>query len=575
MDKFTVFNDRVLILDADSSAGLAATQSLGRVGREVHSAVRLTGSAIEATRWCHAVHMQPPDLPIQRAVDWLLELDRKFGYCLIIPSTEASLLWLRYLPEHHETRRKALIPGNVSIDIALDKNLTYQMAVDLGIPVPDSRLITRESPLAPPESFPVVLKPVRSKVTIGESLCSLPVAIAHNVEERELILRNILPYTDMQEQSWVQGRGVGVEVLYSRGTMVWHFVHQRLHEWPLTGGASTLRIAAPDNHELVERSRHLLNALNWHGVAMVEWRCSSDGRFYLVEINPRLWGSLPLTIAAGVNIPEGLFALSQGRELASQKTWKVGLSARNLTKDFFWCIANAKADHRDPLLLTERLLHSAFGWFRALSGKEVWDGWSIQDPKVAVYELRLLFRKITKIFRGRVCKIWLAWRARKRYMRLVREFRSGKRTIKNVLFVCYGNICRSPFAATVARSRWQSRTLVASVGFHQTGGRPSPQHVVDAAYALGVDLHGWKSTMVTPAHVSAADLIIVMDLANLDSLMKMFPQAISRTILLGVCDLSVPFAEINDPYDLSPAATEQVFKQILCAIGCLIRDLTL
>lgn len=568
-------NNRVLILDADSSAGLAATQSLGRVGREVHSAIRIAGSAIEATRWCRTVHMQPPNLPIEIAVDWLLELDRKFEYSLIIPSTEASLLWLRYLPEPHNTRRKAFIPGNVSIDIALDKNLTYKIAVDLGLPVPASRLITKESPRAPPESFPVVLKPVRSKVTIGERLCSIAVTIAHDEKERELILRNILSYTDVQEQSWVEGRGRGVEVLYNCGTMVWHFVHQRLHEWPLAGGASTLRIASPDNPELVERSRHLLNALNWHGVAMVEWRCASDGRYYLVEINPRLWGSLPLTIAAGVNIPEGLFALSQGHVPASLKTWKVGLSARALTRDFFWCIANARANRRDHLLLTEPVLHSALGWFRVLSTREVWDGWSIHDPKVAVHELNLLFRKITEIFRGRFRISWLSWWIRNRYTRLVREIRNGERTITNVLFVCYGNICRSPFAATVARSRWNSTTSVASAGFHQVAGRPPPQHVVDAAHSLGVDLLGWKSTMVTPAHVAAADLIIVMDIANLNSLTRMFPQAGPRTIILGVCDPSATFAEVRDPYDLSLVATEQVLKKILRAIDCLSRDLKL
>jgi protein-tyrosine-phosphatase/predicted ATP-grasp superfamily ATP-dependent carboligase len=571
----TIPNNRVLILDADSSAGLAATQSLGRVGREVHSAVRMAGSAIEATRWCRKVHLQPPNLPIEMAVDWLLELDRKFEYSLIIPSTEASLLWLRYLPEHHDTRRKAIIPGNASIDIALDKSLTYQIAVELGLPVPASRLITKESLPAPPESFPVVLKPVRSKVSIGERLCSMAVAIAHDEKERALILRNILPHTDVQEQSWVEGRGGGVEVLYNRGKMIWHFIHQRLHEWPLTGGASTLRIASPDNPELVERSRHLLNALNWHGVAMVEWRCSSDGRYYLVEINPRLWGSLPLTIAAGVNIPEGLFALSQGHEPASMKTWKIGLSARVLSRDFFWCVANARADRADHLLLTEPVLRSALGWFRVLSTKEVWDGWSIYDPKVAVHELSLLFRKITEIFRGRFRASWLSWRARNRYMRLVREIRKGERVITNVLFVCYGNICRSPFAATVARSRWQSTTSIASVGFHQTAGRPPPLHVVDAAQSLGFDLLGWKSTKVTPAHVAAADLIIVMDIANLDSLIKMFPHASPRTIILGVCDPSSSFVEVRDPYDLSPAATEQVLKKILRAIDCLSRDLKL
>lgn len=519
--------------------------------------------------------MQPPHFPVAAALEWLLELDRERQYALIIPSTEASLLWLRHLPEGHATRRKACIAGDDAIDIALDKNRTYETALNLGIPLPLSRLIRQDSPPAPPISFPVVLKPVRSKVAIGENLHSMPVAIARDAAERELILRHNLPYVDIQEQGWIQGRGVGVEMLYDRGAMVWHFVHDRLHEWPLTGGASTLRKAAPDNPGLVDSSRRLLDALNWHGVAMVEWRCAPDGRFYFVEINPRLWGSLPLTIAAGVDMPAGLFALSQGQEAGTVKSWKVGLSARCLSKDFFWCVANARADRADQLLLTEPLLHSVLGWLRVLSAGEVWDGWHLRDPKVAVHELAVLFSQIAGTIRLRMRKSWLCWRAWQRYRRLVREVRGRARVISSILFICHGNICRSPFAATVARHRWQGRTAVDSAGILQTGGRASPRHVVEAARSLGFNLLGWRSTPLTQAQVAAADLIVVMDIANMENLLKMFPQAGSRAIMLGVCDPSLPFAEVRDPYDLSPAATEQVLTTILSAIDCLSRDLKL
>lgn len=98
---------------------------------------------------------------------------------------------------------------------------------------------------------------------------------------------------------------------------------------------------------------------------------------------------------------------------------------------------------------------------------------------------------------------------------------------------------------------------------------------MDAARSLGFNLLGWKSSAVTGDQVDAADLIVVMDVANLESLVRMFPQAGPRTIILGVCDPSLPFAEVKDPYDLSPAATVLILTEILFAIDCLSRDLNL
>jgi hypothetical protein len=135
-----------------------------------------------------------------------------------------------------------------------------------------------------------VLKPVRSKVVVGSRLMTLPVTVVRDGAERAEILAAWLPFTAVQEQEWVPGRGFGVEMLYDRGTMAWHFAHERLHESPLTGGASTWRRSCATDSELIEPSRRLLDRLGWHGVAMIEWRCSQGSAPQLIEINPRLWG---------------------------------------------------------------------------------------------------------------------------------------------------------------------------------------------------------------------------------------------------------------------------------------------
>ena len=576
--------NKILVLDADGRAGVACVQSLGAAGHVVHVGVRKLGSLTEQSRWCHQVHAQPAAEPAQGGVAWLLELDRRHDFALILATTEASLRWLRALPEEHPVRRKAVLPSNAALDAALDKATTTRIARELGLPVPSSRELPggdaaasddagRADIAVPPSRYPVVLKPVSSKVVMGQRLVSLSVALVHDDTARAATLAAWLPYTSVQEQPWVPGRGVGVEVLYERGRMAWHFVHERLHEWPLTGGASTLRRAGGAEPELVELTRRLLDRLEWHGVAMVEWRRADDGTLHLMEINPRLWGSLPLTIAAGVDMPKGLLALALGQSLAPQPAWRVGATARNLTEDLKWFIGNLRADRRDPMLLTESPWRAALGWLRGLTPRESWDGWSWRDSRVARTELMVLMSQRLGSVVERIEKRAALSRARRRHRELLSSNLKTVGMPPSVLFLCLGNICRSPFAAVAARERLRG-VKVESAGFLRHDGRPSPAHVVATAQSLGFDLSASQARRVTAEQVAAASLVVCMDVKHLALMANEFPEALGKTTLLGLFDAGGP-AEMLDPYDLSAPATRVVFQQMLKAIDGLASSVPL
>jgi len=564
--------NKILVLDADGRAGVACVQSLGAAGHVVHVGVRKLGSLAEQSRWCHQVHAQPAAEPVDAGVAWLTALDERFGFTLVVATTEASLRWLRRLPETHPVRIKAVLPSDAALDAALDKSTTTAIARELGLPVPAARELAQwpagaADAEATPQAYPVVLKPVRSKVVIDGRLASLAVAIVHDDESRAVTLASWLPHTPVQEQNWVAGRGMGVEVLYEHGRMAWHFVHERLHESPLTGGASTLRRAGEAEPELVEMTRRLLDRLQWHGAAMVEWRRDERGVVHLVEINPRLWGSLPLTIAAGVDIPLGLLALARGETLAPTPAWRVGFTARNLTDDIQWCIDNLRADRADPMLLTESPWRAALGWLRVLSGRESWDGWSLHDGAIGREEVLRLLRKrfgdLVERFRKRAA---LA-RARQHHTAIGRAPGALSRPVGSVLFLCLGNLCRSPFAA-VATARRLPGLAIDSAGFLSHDGRPSPAHVVQVARMLGVDVSDARARRVTAAQIAAADLIVCMDVGHLHRMAAEFPDAMSKTTLLGLFDSHGPI-EMRDPYDLSPSATLAVFEDMLRSIEAL------
>jgi predicted ATP-grasp superfamily ATP-dependent carboligase len=59
-------------------------------------------------------------------------------------------------------------------------------------------------------------------------------------------------------------------------------------------------------------ARKILDSLQWHGVAMVEFKIDAAGRAWLIEINARFWGSLQLAVDSGADFPWLLYQLATG-----------------------------------------------------------------------------------------------------------------------------------------------------------------------------------------------------------------------------------------------------------------------
>lgn len=89
--------------------------------------------------------------------------------------------------------------------------------------------------------------------------------------------------------------------------------------------------SVPLDAEMIEASKKLLAAVDWQGVAMVEFkRDVRDGKAKLMEINGRFWGSLQLAIASGIDFPVlYLKWLLQGEQNESLKdNYKIGLQMK-------------------------------------------------------------------------------------------------------------------------------------------------------------------------------------------------------------------------------------------------------
>jgi len=139
--------------------------------------------------------------------------------------------------------------------------------------------------------------------------------------------------------------------------------------------------------------------------------------------------------------------------------------------------------------------------------------------------------------------------------------------IRRLLFVCHGNICRSPFAEGLAKARIEGCTVY-SAGVRAKPNLRSPERLVQIAQALGVDLEHRRSVRIGPAHVAWADLILVMDADNFSRVAADFPDAVMKMTLLG---LFAPGQSpvIGDPDPTSEDAMWDVLGQIREAVNGL------
>jgi protein-tyrosine-phosphatase len=154
-----------------------------------------------------------------------------------------------------------------------------------------------------------------------------------------------------------------------------------------------------------------------------------------------------------------------------------------------------------------------------------------------------------------------------------RRVAAAARRAGKVLFVCYGNILRSPFASSYLRMKASAAgrgILTRSTGmYHRTGRNADPRGVA-AGQRWAVDLSSHRSTRIDDDLVNWADLILVMDRRNLRQLRQLYPAAADKTFLLGAVEPGpATDVEIPDPFTGDYALTERAYARIAGAIDRL------
>src|SRR4051812_17195412 len=147
--------------------------------------------------------------------------------------------------------------------------------------------------------------------------------------------------------------------------------------------------------------------------------------------------------------------------------------------------------------------------------------------------------------------------------------------MKTILFVCTGNVCRSPMAEGILRYALQDRGdyRVMSAGLGAMEGQPPSPYAVQAVRELGIDISGQRSRMLTPELVEQADYIFGMTHSHIDTVMLLYPHAAEKTFLLREFDETLDIFEkdISDPIGGSYEVYLNCRDQIEQGIASLLR----
>lgn len=546
---------RVLILGEDTRSFLTVIRSLGRAGLEIHVAWCPPTSPALRSRYISKIHWLRSYQDDDPA--WLaefLQLLRRESFDLVIPCHDSAILPLQQSREQLQKIARIYLLEDAAFEVAFNKQKTYELAETLGICLPRQRIVRSEPELAAAAEdfgFPLVLKP-QASVELQDVSVHHKVVKLRNASDWKQALEALDARGSILIQENFEGVGVGVEVLCHNGDILTAFQHERLHE-PLFGGGSSYRKSVPLDPALLAATEGLMRALHYTGVAMVEFKMNPTTRkWILVEINGRFWGSLPLSVACGIDFPRYLYEMLCVGRTQFPTVYDIKRYARNWLLDLYWLRGNLGGDRADPILMTVPLPRVARESLNIALLRESSDTMTWDDPAPALAEASQFLRSycLPRVRRLGTVRNYMQGRIRKAAVKA-----------RRILFVCKGNICRSPFAEAATRVLAHHRLEVRSAGYYPAPDRPCPEHALAAALEYGIDLSLHRSHLLDAAAAEWADIILLFDYENEEALRARFPKAVVRSHYLGALNTGHAL-EIADPFSKDLDAFHATYRQI-------------
>jgi len=333
--------NKVLVTDGRALSTLAIARSLGNAGLEVHVCddFKRTVSAFSK----HVSETKRHD-PISESttafVDWLVGCCRREHYDLVIPVRDETTLAVAAHRERLSAVTDVFVADRSTISRLMDKGSCMQAADSLGVPIPptyypsgpeDIDAIRTEA------TFPVLIKPRIASGSRGIVRVDEPSELAATYERA----RESHPEPIIQEFVDHSGGHYSIGTVFDdTAEPVATHVYKETRQYPASGGPA-IAAHTVEREPWVDSVLDLLRAHDWKGPAHMDVLYDPDTTEYrLIEVNPRFWSSLSLTVNSGVDIPRLLYRLAVDGGVPAAVTdggYRVGMNYRWIVpNEFLW-----------------------------------------------------------------------------------------------------------------------------------------------------------------------------------------------------------------------------------------------
>ena len=394
----------VLVLGADSPIGLTAVRELGARGVPVIAHGRSNRALGRFSRYTAEFVLETRPL-----AQWLPGFAAARGLSGVMAVSEGLLIELSALQgtlpgaAHSQLGDcRVLSPDAAALNRVLDKPQTFAAAERLGIAVPQSwQPVTAQDHAARAArlSYPVAIKWADPNAVQGAlAVAGIALEKVEYAADAGQLLAILRRYDALAAwplvQQYCPGYGLGQMLHMAHGAATLRFQHRRLREFPPSGGVSSLCASVPlgQHAPQMARSEALLLALGWHGPAMVEYRFDPEtGTYWLMEINGRLWGSVPLAWHCGAHFAWESYRTSVLGERGPG-------AAPNRQRRARYVIPDAKRTVlvlRDGTLpISQRLAAAVQFWLDFLDPRVRYYVWSLRDPAPLFGDLAGIVRRL-------------------------------------------------------------------------------------------------------------------------------------------------------------------------------------
>ena len=319
---------RVLFPDPFVITQVAAVRALGRRG-DVCEVAWPYGAIKKRLRSRYVREVYPTADIVTRPGDFaddVVQLCRKREFDVVLPvSIESTEALLAVRPEL-EKQVATLLPTPEQLATGANKSKTYEFCSAIELPHPRTSILRDEDDarrFASEADYPLVLKHTRN---FGGSRGVRFVGDGDELATAYRQLANMqFGGPEILVQEYVPGLLFDAVTVAKDGVCPRIFTSVRKLMYPVSGGVTCISVSTwvP---ELQEAVSHALAVLRWNGPVEMEFKLDSrDGKFKLIEINPRFWASIDSAIRCGVNFPAIAVDLALGLDVAEGAAYESGV----------------------------------------------------------------------------------------------------------------------------------------------------------------------------------------------------------------------------------------------------------